>query len=177
MWSSFKNSFTPAPASNEEEVPWLFSACAKGLSSIAGLLCMFFGIFNVLSLSLSCIFTGILLTLEGLIVTLIEAPCLCIFLDFANIPSKFFDGKPHWVRAVVYLIFAMMPFFICRNPTIIFGCAFMVLSSAGYLVLSLGKKASVEEMRAKAAFSENPVAVLVNNEVVNNEVSMNKLQY
>lgn len=148
----------------QEDAPWLFSTLARGVSTVAGLLSIFFGFWAMIGFDFGCLLAGILLICEGLLVTLIESPCLCVFLDFALIPSRFYEGKPHWWKAVSYALFAVIPFFICQGFSTILSCCLLAAASACYLVLSLGKKASLEEMRAKA-MSENPSAILVNNEL------------
>lgn len=40
---------------------------------------------------------------EGLLMTMIEAPCFCVFLDFAFLPSRFLEGKSLWIKATLYL--------------------------------------------------------------------------
>ncbi|XP_053209008.1 calcium channel flower-like [Panonychus citri] len=158
---SMRDQLQPPPG--QEEVPWLFSTLARGVSTIAGLLSIFFGIWAMIGFDFSCLLAGILLICEGIAVTLIESPCLCVFLDFAHLPSRFYEGKPHWWKASTYALFSVIPFFICQNFSTILSCCLLAAASATYLILSLGKKASVEEMRTKA-MSENPSAILVNNE-------------
>ncbi|CAN7990292.1 unnamed protein product, partial [Ixodes pacificus] len=38
----------------------------------------------------------------GLGVALVEAPCFCAFLEFAQAPGNFFDRKPYWYKALLY---------------------------------------------------------------------------
>ena len=45
---------------------------------------------------------------EGLIISLIESPCFFTFLDFAYMPSKLFENKPHWIKATLYLWFVFI---------------------------------------------------------------------
>lgn len=49
-------------------------------------------------------FVFFLCRLFGLLVALIEAPFLCMFLDFAQVPSAYFDGKPPWMRGLLYIV-------------------------------------------------------------------------
>lgn len=105
-------------------------------------------------------------SLEGLAMTLIEAPCFCVFLDFSQAPSNFFDGKPHYLRATIYLFFSVLPFFICTGFLMFLACGLMLITSGLYLMKSLGRKASRSEMAANAisSLSTSPSAILVQNE-------------
>lgn len=104
---------------------------------------------------------------EGFLVTLIEAPCFCIFLEFSQIPSGVFDKRPHYYRAILYLFFAIIPFIFCVGFSEFLGCGLMLITSGLYLMKALGRKASRQEMAANAeisGLSASPSAILVQNE-------------
>ncbi|KAI1305353.1 Calcium channel flower [Halotydeus destructor] len=160
-----------------DETSWWLSTLTKGVATLAGLVGIPCGIITLMSIDLACVFAGSLIALEGLIIVLIEAPCFCVFLDFSQVPSNLMDKKPQWVRATIYLIFAALPFSFCTSVSGFFACGLYVISSAMYLMQSLGKKASLEEMRASAAamqsnqpfsplqsMTSSMTSVLVNNE-------------
>lgn len=150
-----------AGQTNQNQTSWIFTTLARGVATLAGIIAVLSGIMDIITLQFT---VGVLLILEGFVVTLIESPCCFVYLNFADIPSKFFDSKPHWYRAVLYLVFGLLPVFSYSILSAVFSSALFVAASGAYLVLSLGKKASLEEMRAKASISENPSAILVNNE-------------
>jgi hypothetical protein len=157
------NGQQPAPA---DDMPWWLTTLTKGVGGAAGLIGIFCGVITMLSISLTCIFAGAVIAVEGLIITLVEAPCFCVFLDFSQIPARFFDTKPHWVRATVYLFFAGFPFILCSGIASFFGCGMYLITSALYLMQSLGRKASFDQMRQSAGqVSTAPTAVLVANEL------------
>ena len=99
-------------------------------------------------------------------VTLIEAPCFCVFLEFSQVPSALFDRRPHYYRATVYLLFAFIPFTLCVGFGLFLGCGLMLITSGLYLIRALGRKASRQEMAANAIsnLSTSPSAILVQNE-------------
>lgn len=105
-------------------------------------------------------------SVEGLTITLIEAPCFCVFLDFSQVPSNYIDGKPHYIRATLYLLFSIAPFFFCVGFSTFIACSLMLITSGLYLMKSLGRKASRSEMAANAisSLSTSPSAILVQNE-------------
>lgn len=156
---------TATPAANSD-VPWLISTGAKVMSTVAGLFAIAVGFLSLFSIfDTSCILAGGLLMIEGLLMSLLEAPCFCTFLDFAYIPSNYADGKPHWMKATLYLFFAAIPFFFCVGIMTFLSCGLIFVSCALYLMMALGRKASLEEMRVKANnITEKPSAVLVQNE-------------
>lgn len=96
--------------------------------------------------------------------TLIEAPCFCIFLEFSQVPSGIFDNRPHYYRATVYLLFAFIPFMFCAGFGLFIGCGLMLITSGLYLMKALGRKASRQEMAVNAALSSSPSSILVQNE-------------
>ena len=149
-----------------DESSWMISTLCKVVGTLAGFIGILAGIINLFSFSPSCIFAGAILAVEGFAMTLIEAPCFCIFLDFASIPSLFFDSKAHYIRAVVYLFFAIIPFTFCVGFGLFLGCGLMLITSGLYLMKSLGRKASRQEMAANAitSMSTSPSAILVQNE-------------
>jgi len=156
----------PSQPSPQSDTPWLISTSAKAVGTMAGLFSIAIGFFSLFSIfDTSCILAGGLLMVEGLLMSLLEAPCFCTFLDFAYMPSTFFDNKPHWIKATIYLFFAGIPFFWCTGITTFFSCGLIFVTSALYLLIALGKKASADEMRVKANhFSQSPAAGLVLNE-------------
>ena len=112
------------PDNPNQQGSWIFSTIARGVATLAGLLAILFGILSIITLQ---IVVGALLCLEGFTMTLIESPCFFVYLDFAHIPSRFFDNKPHWYRAVTYLVFGIQPIF--KDHSISVSIIFMTISS------------------------------------------------
>lgn len=151
-------------ADQPDESSWMISTLCKVTGTLAGIFGILGGLISLFSFSTKCIVAGALLAVEGFAVTLIEAPCFCIFLEFSSIPSAFFDSKAHYVRAVVYLMFSIIPFMFCVGFALFLGCGLMLITSGLYLMKSLGRKASRQEMQANAMLSTSPSAILVQNE-------------
>jgi len=144
MQRILSNFITPPQTNNanNNDMPWLFVTGARGLATFAGIIAILMGaidaIFSVLDLQ--CMIAGIILMGEGLVMTMIEAPCFCMFLDFAFLPSRLLEGKSLWIKATIYLGFAIVPLSFCKSSSLITACFFIFISSALYLVLALGKK-------------------------------------
>ncbi|XP_054156505.1 calcium channel flower-like [Oppia nitens] len=157
----------PAPQS---DVPWLMSTGAKVVSTIAGIFAIFIGVLSLftslLGLNATCILAGGLLAIEGTFMIVLEAPCFCTYFQHAYTPSSYLEAKPHWIKATVYLFFAAIPFFFCIGLTTFLSCGFILISCGLYLMMAMGRKASLDEMRVNAntVVSEKPSAVLVQNE-------------
>ncbi|XP_013791540.1 calcium channel flower-like [Limulus polyphemus] len=98
---------------------------------------------------------GILQMLLGVVVALIEAPCFCAFLDFAQTPHNYFERKPYWHKALLYVILSSFIVIICTGLSTFFGSGLIFVTGSLYGIMSLGKKASKEEMIAKSSSMSN----------------------
>lgn len=145
----------PQTASTTDELPWWLKYAAKFIGSAGALTALILGAWECVTIRPLCLFAGILQMLVGVLVALIETPCFCMFLDFAQAPSKFFDRKPHWYRSLLYLIISILPIMICASVTTIFGSGLIFVTGTIYGIMALGKKASFEEMRVKATSNYN----------------------
>ncbi|KAI2799330.1 hypothetical protein RDWZM_001996 [Blomia tropicalis] len=162
---------------NGNDMPWMITTAAKVVGSVAGVVSIFMGFLNLLSiLDIKCIFVGALLIIEGFIIVLTEAPCCCMFLDFAFMPANILEKRSPWFKAVIYLMFALVPFFWCLGISTFLSGGLIMATSAFYVMMAMGRKANRDEMRVKttgstgngsgpsAAITTAPTAVLVQNE-------------
>ena len=136
---------------DQNETQWMLVTLSRATGALAGLVAIISGLLSLVTVSSSCFFAGALLILEGFIMSLTEAPCFCIFLDFSHVPSQFFEDKPHYFKAAAYLIFGVLPITFCAGFFIFLSSGLMIMTSGLYLMRSLGRKASREEMAANAA--------------------------
>lgn len=165
-----------------QDAPWLITTAARVIGSIAGVVSCICGSFLLLDIiNVTCIFTGALLIAEGFLILLCEAPCCCVFFEFAYMPSTLLNKRPPWIKATIYLFFAAIPFFWCTGVSTFFSSGLIMATSALYLLMALGKKANREEMLAKSQQQQStsnsngnmvrsiptaPTSVLVQNEEV-----------
>lgn len=114
-------------------------------------------VISAIGFSSTCILAGIIQMLAGLMVGVIEAPCFCAFLEFAQGPGNFFDRKPHWYKALLYGVGGVLPVALCIGLTTFFGGGLIFVTGLIYGVMAMGRKASVDEMRARATSTANLV--------------------
>ncbi|XP_054721456.1 calcium channel flower-like [Uloborus diversus] len=138
-----------------DDSPWWLKYAIRFLGSVSSLACLALGAMACITITPKCLLAGIVQMLNGVLVALIEAPCLCMFLDFAQVPSNFFDGKPPWYRGLLYVIISILPISICPGISTFFGSGLVFITGCLYGIMALGKKAPVEQMRMKASSSYN----------------------
>jgi len=144
-----------APSGGEEGAnsgaPWYMKYAGKAAGIGGGLVAVFFGFWCCITLSPLCIVAGIWQICAGLFVITLEAPFCCMFLDFVQKAVAKVDGRPVWQKALVYLVLSIIPFFLCRNYTIFLGSGAIFAVATLNGLMSLGRKASRDEMAASAS--------------------------
>merc|ERR1712141_30599 len=79
----------------------------------------------------------------GLILLPLEAPVLCAnFPVLVKARDWFEDHLKFWMRAALYTVFALPPFFLCPELSTFIGGASVLVTAALYGVLAVGKKGS-----------------------------------
>jgi len=144
-----------APSSGGDEGansggPWYMKYAGKAAGIGGGLVAIFFGFWCCISLSPLCIVAGIWQICAGLFVVTLEAPFCCMFLDFVQKAVAKVDGRPTWQKALVYLVLSLPAFFLCTNWTVFIGSGSLFVVAVLWGLMSLGKKASRDEMAAAA---------------------------
>lgn len=133
-----------------DDIPWWLRYGARGAGCVGGVVAMALGVWTCLYISASCIIAGIWLVLAGFIVTALEAPCCCMFVDFVQQFSNWAETRPHWMKAVGYTILAVPDIILCAGLSTIFGSCFLIIPAVLYGMMALGKKAPRSEMMARA---------------------------
>ncbi|XP_035892711.1 calcium channel flower isoform X3 [Anopheles stephensi] len=137
-----------------DDVPWHLKYGGRAAGIVGGFFAVLFGLYNCIGILLgdvSCLISGILQILAGFIVLAIEAPCCFIFIDFVQQAAEKADQRPYWNRAVLYCSIAILPVVLCISLGSLFGCGLIFVTGMLYGMMALGKKASLEDMRAAAA--------------------------
>uniref|UniRef100_A0A1L8DEZ4 Calcium channel flower n=1 Tax=Nyssomyia neivai TaxID=330878 RepID=A0A1L8DEZ4_9DIPT len=141
----------------KDDVPWYLKYGGRVLGIVAAFFAILFGLYNCLSILLvdiGCLVSGILQICAGMLVMVIEAPCCCMFIDFVQKIADLADSKPYYYRAAVYCVIAIPPIALCPGLGSLFGCGLIFGTGVIYGMMSLGKKASLQEMRNAAVASD-----------------------
>ncbi|XP_052903132.1 calcium channel flower isoform X3 [Anopheles moucheti] len=139
-----------------DDVPWHLKYGGRAAGIVGGFFAVLFGLYNcigILVANVGCLVGGILQILAGFVVLAIEAPCCFIFIDFVQQAAEKADQRPYWNRAALYCIIAIPPVILCFGLGSLFGCGLIFVTGMLYGMMALGKKASLEDMRAAATTS------------------------
>ncbi|EEC19231.1 conserved hypothetical protein [Ixodes scapularis] len=146
-----------------DDAPWWLKYLGRFVGTVSALVAIGLGaqlaVLSVVTFSSACLLAAILQMIVGLGVALVEAPCFCAFLEFAQAPGNFFDRKPYWYKALLYGGH--------------YGAVFSVVLLNGHMFTEQAKnkaaddfdndrclrsrRASAEEMRARATSTANLV--------------------
>lgn len=147
-----------------DDVPWWMKYAGRGLGTVGGAIAVFLGLWvatGILFAQIDCLIAGIWQMLAGFVCILIEAPCCCMFLDFVQNISDFMERKPYYYRGALYIVISLPAIVLCLGLGTLFGSGLIFATGVIYGMMSLGKKASVEEMRSKATGgAEGPGGVM-----------------
>ncbi|CAF0947214.1 unnamed protein product, partial [Didymodactylos carnosus] len=114
------------------------------------------GVIGALSISARCIAGGIILIFLGFGMIMFEVPICCQFVEFTQPVARFSEKRPPWQKALLYSIPPLLPLILCQSFTIVFGFICLLVNGAVQFMLAVGKKASREEMLARATGSRGP---------------------
>jgi len=156
-----KNTLFPGAGGTNSEsadgIPWWMKYMCKTAAILSGCASMFFGAWNIMTIfgdTLLCMGAGVWQIAAGFIIIVIEAPFCCMFLSFVAAFAEMAEARPPWQKAVLYIVFAIPPWFLCISlPTIIGSLA---VGATGFLygTQMVGKKASSADMAAAAKGNE-----------------------
>jgi len=143
-----------APGPNDD-VPWWMKYAGKGAGIVGGCVAMFFGVWCAVSISPMCIIAGVWQILAGLVVILVEAPFCSRFIPQMAKFTAIVESRPTWQRGLVYLAVSLPPMIMCAGLSTIVGSGCLFTTAVIYGMMTVGKKASRDEMAAAAASSGN----------------------
>ncbi|XP_003746984.1 calcium channel flower [Galendromus occidentalis] len=137
-----------------DNIPWYLKYGARVVGTIASLVAIGMGILlafrSALTISLTCLLAAIIQCSAGLFVALLEAPCLCAFLAFAQKPGQMMDGKPLMFKAGLYCVLGVVPVIMCMGITTILGSGLILCCGLMYGSIAMGRKAPAADMAAAA---------------------------
>uniref|UniRef100_A0A0K8TQQ4 Calcium channel flower n=1 Tax=Tabanus bromius TaxID=304241 RepID=A0A0K8TQQ4_TABBR len=139
-----------------DDVPWYLKYSARILGIVGAFFCIILGLYNctgVITINAASVASGILMMAIGFFVMAVEAPCCCMFVDFVQKLAEKADQRPYWNRAALYVGLSIIPLIIYFGLATIFACGLIFGTGVLYGMMSLGKKATAEEMRNAAVQS------------------------
>ncbi|XP_050426557.1 calcium channel flower isoform X3 [Adelges cooleyi] len=142
---------------NRDDVPWHLKYGGRSLGTFAGIVNLFTGLWNGISiifLNSDCLFGGVLQIFLGFLMIALEAPCLCVFVDYMQQVSDIAESKPYWSRAIFYAGASLVPLFMCFGPSTFIASALVFGTGLLYGLMSIGKKAPADQMKNTAATLE-----------------------
>ncbi|KAJ9599794.1 hypothetical protein L9F63_026361 [Diploptera punctata] len=138
----------------KDDVPWWMKYAGRGLGTVGSLIAIGLGLWNCVGIVLAdvdvlwtlILISGMWQMLAGAFVIVIEAPCCCLFIDFVQNFSDMIEKRPYWNRAALYCSIALPAIFLCPGVSSIFGSGLIFTTGVIYGLMSLGRKATQEEM-------------------------------
>lgn len=109
----------------------------KGAGVAGGLIAIIFGFWSCIGFSALCIVAGLWDIFAGLFMITLEAPILCLCLDFLQKAVGQLDQRPLWQKGLIYLIISIPGICLCQSFTtfISSGALFIVASINGLMSL------------------------------------------
>ncbi|XP_076036779.1 calcium channel flower isoform X2 [Oratosquilla oratoria] len=152
--ASSRGNMSAAPQQND--VPWWLRYAGRGVGTAGGLLAMILGVVTTITIYPICIVAGIWQVIAGFIVVSAEAPFCCMFVDFVQQYSKWVEERPHWQKAVLYVVMSLPAVILCPGLSTVFGSGLIFITGVLYGMMALGRKASRDDMIAAAQNSTRP---------------------
>ncbi|TGZ55480.1 hypothetical protein CRM22_010391 [Opisthorchis felineus] len=113
--------------------PWYLRHAPKAIGVITSIVCFICGITTMISITVSCIISGILLILISIVVMTAEAPLCCAMVPQLNRVSVLGEKLSSLQRLIFYAIATILPISLCFGISTIFttlvlggSCAFYV---------------------------------------------------
>ncbi|XP_048778625.2 calcium channel flower homolog [Ostrea edulis] len=144
---------------------WWYKYLLKGTGTLGGILAIIFGLLACITFTAMCLLAGVLQMVIGFVVVLLEAPCCCQFVEFADKFGTFSDNRPAWQKSVLYCLLGLIPVVACIEAWTVLGAGLVFVTGALYGLKAVGKKGDRESMMATASGDDLEMKVqLINNE-------------
>jgi len=142
-----------------DDIPVMFRYLARGVGAIGGVIAIALGVIACLTTTPLCIVAGIWQMCAGFIVAIMEAPCCCMFVDFAHQFGAWADQRSYWQKGAVYLLMSLPSLLMCWEVSIILGSGLVFVTAVLYGMMALGKKAPREDMILRATSTSDVTLV------------------
>jgi len=120
------------------------------LTGIGAMVC---GVIGAISIHATCVAAGVIMIFLGFAMIMFEVPICCQFVQFTQPVAKFSERRPPWQKAMLYSLPPLLPLVLCQSVSIVLGFICLIVNGAVQFMLAVGKKATKEEMLARASGS------------------------
>ncbi|CAM1299509.1 CACFD1 (predicted) [Pycnogonum litorale] len=155
------NSSNPVESNPNKDVG-MIKYLGRLIGSVAGLAAFGLGVWTCVTIKPAYILAGVWQMLLAFFVLLVEAPCICMCIDCVSAVSSYFDRKPFWHRALIYVLFSFMPIVLAPQLSTILGSGVIFVSGVFYGLMSLGKKGDKNQMQLATSSSSMKDALIPN---------------
>ncbi|KAJ8300812.1 hypothetical protein KUTeg_022331 [Tegillarca granosa] len=145
------NITSPTLDKKDDGVAWWFKFLTRGVGTIGGIVAMATGVVSCITLTPICLIAGVIQILIGFVAVMLEAPCCCQFIDFADKIGKFSEERPYWQKGTLYVIISLFPILMCIGLSTVLGSGLVFVTGVLYGLMVLGKKADRETMLSRAS--------------------------
>ena len=121
---------------------------------VAALCMISTGLFVLLTITAKCFVAGIFQISVGVLIIPLEAPIFCTSFEKLIKLSDWVEHTfKYWMRAGLYLGFAIFPVCMCLELSTFLGCGALGVLAALYGLLTIGKKGSDADVKKTKDFS------------------------
>jgi hypothetical protein len=144
---------------------WWFKWLIKSAAVILGFVAFVLGLVTAISISPFCIIAGLILMASSVLVLALEVPICFSFVEFLRPVTAFSEGRPHWQKTAIYMIPPIIVIALCHDVAPVLGSLCIFGVAALYFMLTIGKKAPLDEMRNRAAVPSQSKQDLTNEQI------------
>jgi len=141
---------------------WWFKWLIKSAAVVLGFIAFILGLVTAISLTFRCIIGGAILMASAIIVLALEVPICFSFVEFLRPITAFSENRPHWQKTAIYMAPPILVITLCQGVSAILGSLCIFGVAALYFMLTIGKKASIDEMRTRAGVTSESKHDLTN---------------
>jgi hypothetical protein len=145
--------------SGGDDLPWWFNSIGRFFGILGGLAAIVLGtwsfVWHTMFIDPRGIASDIVLVLAGSIALTVEAPCCCVACKCGAKLARCFESLKFWHKSALFVVLSIPAVAICQNHHSVIGGALLFVAAIAFGLLSLGKKASREEMIENAQQLDN----------------------
>lgn len=123
---------------------------------VAALCMISTGVFVLVTITAKCVIAGIFQISVGVLIIPLEAPIFCTNFERLIMISNWVERTfRYWMRAGLYLGFAIFPVCMCLELSTFLGCGALGILAALHGLLTIGKKGADADVKKTKDFSSS----------------------